>query len=116
MLICVGWISEARIGCFLRFPGGSAKRGVVLGVSRMEKKLAAPLLLTVREVARLLRVQRPKVYELIRDGAIDGFKLGADWRIRRDSVENLIGPIPEEFFKNKDSEIDDDSLADEHVS
>ncbi len=57
-----------------------------------------PLLLTVREVSSLLRVQRPKVYELIRDGAIDGFKVGADWRIRRDSVETLIGPIPEKFF------------------
>ena len=33
-----------------------------------------PLLLTVREVSALLRVQRPKVYELIKDGAIDGFK------------------------------------------
>ena len=56
------------------------------------------ILLTVREVSLVLRVQRPKVYELIKDGAIDGFKVGADWRIRRDSVENLIGPIPEEFF------------------
>lgn len=79
----------------------------------MEKKQIAPLLLTVREVARLLRVQRPKVYELIRDGAIDGFKLGADWRIRRDSVENLIGPIPEEFFKNKHGEMDEDGLPEE---
>ncbi len=57
-----------------------------------------PLLLTVKEVSTLLRVQRPKVYELIKDGAIDGFKVGADWRIRRDSVENLIGEIPEDFF------------------
>jgi excisionase family DNA binding protein len=62
--------------------------------------LEAPLLLTVREVTKLLRVQRPKVYELIRDGAIEGFKVGADWRIRRDSVENLIGAIPEDFFDN----------------
>ena len=57
-----------------------------------------PLLLTVREVSMLLRVQRPKVYELIKDGAIEGFKIGADWRIRRDSVETLIGAIPESFF------------------
>ena len=56
------------------------------------------ILLTVREVSTLLRVQRPKVYELIKEGAIDGFKVGADWRIRRDSVENLIGAIPEDFF------------------
>lgn len=70
----------------------------------MSNNTKAPLLLTVREVTRLLRVQRPKVYELIKDGAIDGFKLGADWRIRRDSVENLIGPIPLKFFQEIESE------------
>lgn len=58
-----------------------------------------PLLLTVREVSLLLRIQRPKVYELIKAGAIAGFKLGADWRIKRGSIEELIGPIPEEFFE-----------------
>lgn len=57
------------------------------------------MLLTVREVSLLLRIQRPKVYELIHQGAIDGFKVGADWRIRRDSVEALVGPISEDFFK-----------------
>ena len=36
----------------------------------MNKSNEQPLLLTVREVTQLLRVQRPKVYELIRDGAI----------------------------------------------
>ncbi len=61
-----------------------------------------PLLLTVREVSTLLRVQRPKVYELIKDGAIDGFKVGADWRIRKDSVENLIGAIPDDFFDGQE--------------
>lgn len=67
----------------------------------------APLLLTVREVSALLRVQRPKVYDLIKDGAIDGFKVGADWRVRRDSVEKLIGAIPEDFFENFKGEEDE---------
>ena len=57
-----------------------------------------PILLTVREVSRLLRIHRPKVYDLIRAGKIEGFKLGSDWRIKRDSVERLIGPIPTDFF------------------
>ena len=70
----------------------------------MSGRAEAPFLLTVREVAALLRVQRPKVYELIKDGAIEGFKVGADWRIRRDSVENLIGAIPEDFFEKSRSE------------
>ncbi len=64
----------------------------------------APLLLTVREVSILLRVQRPKVYDLIKDGAVDGFKVGADWRVRRDSVERLIGAIPEDFFSKLPAE------------
>ena len=81
----------------------------------MEKANVAPLLLTVREVSKLLRVQRPKVYELIKDGAIDGFKLGADWRIRRDSVENLIGPIPEGFFAGRSAE-EDDEADDAHAN
>ncbi|MCB0340423.1 MAG: helix-turn-helix domain-containing protein [Bdellovibrionales bacterium] len=62
------------------------------------------LVLTVREVAKLLRIHRPKVYELIKEGAIEGFKLGADWRIKRESVEKLIGPIPADFW-NQDNEI-----------
>lgn len=74
----------------------------------MSDKNEAPLLLTVREVSQLLRVQRPKVYELIKDGAIDGFKVGADWRIRKDSVENLIGPIPEDFFDRREQEHEED--------
>jgi len=62
-----------------------------------------PLLLTVKEVAKLLRIHRPKVYDLIKAGTIDGFKLGSDWRVKRESVEKLIGDIPEDFFANSKS-------------
>lgn len=75
----------------------------------MKEKVESPFLLTVREVSQLLRVQRPKVYELIKDGAIEGFKVGADWRIRRDSVEALIGSIPEDFFEHSTLEGDEDT-------
>lgn len=63
-----------------------------------------PILLTVRETSMLLRVQRPKIYELIKDKVIEGFKVGADWRVRRDSVEKLIGSIPEGFFKHEETQ------------
>ena len=62
-----------------------------------------PLLLTVKEVAKLLRIHRPKVYDLIKAGTIDGFKLGSDWRVKRESVEKLIGDIPEDFFDSSKS-------------
>ena len=68
-------------------------------MSQLEK----PLLLTVREVASLLRIHRPKVYDLIKSETIDGFKLGSDWRIKRESVEKLVGEIPDSFF-DKNSE------------
>ena len=58
-----------------------------------------PILLTVKEVSDLLRIHRPKVYDLIHERVIDGFKLGSDWRIKRDSIEKIVGKIPEEFFK-----------------
>lgn len=61
----------------------------------MKKDPHAPLLLTVKEVSQLLRIHRPKVYDLIKDGTIEGFKLGSDWRIKRESVEKFIGPIPD---------------------
>jgi excisionase family DNA binding protein len=67
------------------------------------------LLLTVREVSALLRIHRPKVYELIKGGVIDGFKLGSDWRVRRESLEKLTGPIPEGFFVGLGPETDDSS-------
>jgi excisionase family DNA binding protein len=66
-------------------------------------KETKPLLLTVREVSELLRIHRPKVYDLIREGTIQGFKLGSDWRVRLESVERLIGQIPEGFFNQKDA-------------
>jgi len=67
-------------------------------MSKQNGNESKPLLLTVREVSQLLRIHRPKVYELIKCGSIEGFKLGADWRIKRDSVEELVGVIPEGFF------------------
>ncbi len=64
-----------------------------------------PLLLTVKEVAKLLRIHRPKVYDLIKAGTIEGFKLGSDWRVKRESIEKLIGEIPEDFFSSSKSHL-----------
>ena len=61
--------------------------------------MAVPVLLTVKEVSILLRIHRPKVYDLIKDGIIEGFKLGSDWRVKKDSVEKIVGSIPLEFFE-----------------
>ncbi len=59
-----------------------------------------PLVLKVSEVSKLLQVHRTKVYLLIETGALSGYKIGGDWRIRTDSLEKLIGRIPEEMFND----------------
>jgi excisionase family DNA binding protein len=77
-----------------------------------------PVLLTVKEVSEILRIHRPKVYILIRSGGIKGFKVGSDWRIRRDSVEELVGPIPAGFFLDRlgdDGLDDDEALVDTEI-
>lgn len=70
-----------------------------------ETTVEAPVVLTVREVASLLRVQRPKVYDLLREGTLRGFKIGSDWRITRESVEGLVGQIPLSFFLSPNSSL-----------
>ena len=74
-------------------------------------KSEQPILLTVREVSKLLRIHRPKVYDLIRAGTIEGFKLGSDWRVKRESIEKLVGPIPEDFFAGKNLEHEEDAMT-----
>lgn len=64
----------------------------------MEKSV---FLLNVAEASELLRISRAKVYLLLQDGTLEGFKLGADWRIKRESLEQLAGPIPDDFFSRK---------------
>jgi excisionase family DNA binding protein len=71
-------------------------------------KETEPLILTVREVSVLLRIHRPKVYDLIKDGTLEGFKVGSDWRVKRSSIERMIGPIPADFFST--SALDDSLL------
>lgn len=66
---------------------------------------APVVLFTVKEVMQLLRLSRAKVYLLIEEGIVEGFKLGADWRITRRSVEKMIGPIPSDYFKPQKQEI-----------
>ena len=51
-----------------------------------------PLVLTVREVADILQVSRPKVYLLIKEGYLSAFKLGNDWRVTRSALQDLITP------------------------
>lgn len=43
-------------------------------------------ILTVKEICELLRVHPSTVYKLLREGKIPGFRIGNEWRFRRDVI------------------------------
>jgi excisionase family DNA binding protein len=47
-------------------------------------------LLTVNEVADLLRVSRMTVYRLIKDGAMPAFRVGRGYRLREEDVHTYL--------------------------
>ena len=57
----------------------------------MRANLSRPLLLTVTEASRALRLERYKVYILIEENIVEAFKVGRHWRIRAGSVAGLLG-------------------------
>jgi excisionase family DNA binding protein len=49
--------------------------------------MAADEVLTMKEICDLLQVTQSTVYKLVRRGSIPGFRVGSDWRFRRDVIE-----------------------------
>jgi len=43
--------------------------------------------MTVKEIAEYLDVHPMTIYKYVQDGEIPAFKIGASWRIRRDSIK-----------------------------
>jgi excisionase family DNA binding protein len=43
--------------------------------------------LTVKEVCNLLQVHPSTLYKMVRQGSIPSFRVGIDWRFRRDVIE-----------------------------
>jgi excisionase family DNA binding protein len=43
--------------------------------------------MTVREVARFLKLHPATVYRLLKTNRLPGFKLGSDWRVSRQVIE-----------------------------
>ena len=48
-------------------------------------------ILTVPEVARLLRVPKSTIYKLVRRGELPGQKIGKHWRFMREHIRSLMG-------------------------
>jgi excisionase family DNA binding protein len=49
--------------------------------------MAADEVLTMKEICDLLQVNQSTLYKLVRRGSIPGFRVGSDWRFRRDVIE-----------------------------
>ena len=47
-------------------------------------------ILTVENICELLFVGRNRVYELLNDGSLKGFRVGRTWRIPKASLETYI--------------------------
>lgn len=46
--------------------------------------------LTVKDIAEYLNLHPMTVYKYVKEGNIPAFKIGATWRIRRDSIKRWI--------------------------
>jgi excisionase family DNA binding protein len=44
-------------------------------------------LMTVRELADYLRCHPSSIYNLLKKSKIPGFKVGSDWRFKRESID-----------------------------
>lgn len=51
-----------------------------------------PDILTVDEVADLLKVTSQTIYNMIRDKRLSAIKIGREWRFRRSDLERLLNP------------------------
>jgi excisionase family DNA binding protein len=47
-------------------------------------------ILTIREVAEMLKLAEKTVYSLVADGDIPGFKVGGSWRFSRKKLEKWV--------------------------
>ena len=54
---------------------------------RTDRLNVASPVMTVREVADLLRINRTTVYRLLKSGLLPGFRIGSDRRFDRGSID-----------------------------
>jgi excisionase family DNA binding protein len=57
---------------------------------QLPSELAEKTLLTPQEVCQVLRLSKPTLYELIKDGKLKGFKIGSRRYFARTDVEYIL--------------------------
>lgn len=59
-----------------------------------------PDLITVKEAADFLRVHRSTIYRLLKAKRLPGaFRVGSDWRVRRDTLESALKNLADIGYK-----------------
>ena len=67
------------------------KQNISKGKEETENSI--PLVLTVEELAQLLRIGRNTAYELVRSGQIRSIRIGKCYRIPRDAVIDFLTKV-----------------------
>ena len=53
-------------------------------------------ILTVKELAEYLKLNPITIYRMVQKGCLPGFKVGGDWRFKKDSIERWIAGLENE--------------------
>ena len=53
-------------------------------------KEEGPEILTLPEVAKMLRVSHQTIYNMIRDGRLKGYKVGREWRFLKKDMDDYL--------------------------
>ena len=64
-------------------------------------------ILTMKDICDLLRVHPSTVYKMVRQGKIPSFRIGSDWRFRRDRIVRWMADqsMVSEETKREDEEV-----------
>lgn len=65
---------------------------------------------TTNEVAKILKMSRQTISQLLHRGKLTGIKIGNRWRIRKSDIEDLLNPI--DIAPLNPDELDEEDLKD----
>lgn len=63
----------------------------------MEQKAVRDEIMTVQEVADYLRISRTTVWRWCNEGRLPAFRIGREWRIKREALEETIAQSGAEY-------------------
>jgi excisionase family DNA binding protein len=81
------------------------KEAIKLGATdQIEKPLNADRILTITQVAEYLNIRKLTVYKLAREGGLPAFKVGGQWRFKKELLDKWIARETERSKLSEQSE------------